>query len=63
MARTLSIRFTMENDAFGEPDQEQWHDEASRILKAAAQRVENGADSFSLFDVNGNKVGSLDVID
>ena len=31
--------------------------EIARILRAAAKSVESGATGFTLYDVNGNKVG------
>ncbi|USN14348.1 hypothetical protein KABACHOK_05350 [Brevundimonas phage vB_BpoS-Kabachok] len=35
--------------------------EIARILRALADRVENGDEAGSVRDVNGNKVGSFDV--
>lgn len=33
--------------------------EVARILRRAAERVENGVFDFYLMDINGNKVGKL----
>lgn len=35
--------------------------EIARILRDIAAKVENGADSGSVRDLNGNKVGTFDV--
>jgi len=49
----------MDNAAFGDPEENQWHQEAARILRAAAKRIEQGDDEFQLRDENGNLVGHL----
>ena len=57
----LTLTISMDNAAFEErPGQE-----AARILRIAARKVEGAdpgdADSFSLLDINGNKVGNVTV--
>ena len=49
----------MDNAAF-EPN---WNEEAARILRDAAKKIEQGQDGFGLRDINGNKVGQLGVYD
>ncbi len=56
MKATLEIK--MDNAAFDEPASE-----LGRILRELAEKIENdGVDHCSLFDFNGNKVGSFGII-
>lgn len=54
------MKFTLEidcdNAAFQENDGDQYV-EVARILREAADRIENGRDSIALIDLNGNRVG------
>ena len=43
--------------AFGD-NEDDCRIELARIISAAADRIENGADSFRLHDYNGNRVGT-----
>ncbi len=53
----ITITINTDNAAFGEYPGE----EVARILRKAAQRVEdNGPSDFPLMDYNGNRVGGLD---
>lgn len=45
------------NAAFGE-DEDSCRTELARIINAAADRIENGAEDFRLHDDNGNRVGT-----
>lgn len=53
---TLTITIEMDNDAFSDGPHE-----AGRILRVLAAKVENGADYAPCMDVNGNKVGELNI--
>lgn len=56
---TVTIKFNTDNEAFEEDG------EVARILKQAASKIpkweEDGVFIASLFDTNGNKVGSVTV--
>lgn len=52
-----TIKVKMDNAAFDEPGAE-----LARILRDIAERIESGeVMAFTLFDVNGNAVGSFQV--
>ena len=58
---TATIKINMDNAAFGDNDHSRAI-EVNRILVSAAQKClptlgEN--DDFSLYDINGNKIGKL----
>ena len=52
-----SIQFEMDNAAFADYPME----EAARILRNAADKMEAGAQEFSLRDINGNTIGRVDI--
>lgn len=53
----LNVRFSMDNAAFGETDEDRLA-EAARILRDMANRLEaRGLGQFALQDLNGNTVG------
>lgn len=54
----LKLEISMDNAAF-ESDEGA---EAARIMRDAADAVENGCIMASLFDVNGNTVGKFHII-
>lgn len=54
---TLTIKIEMDNAAFDGGA----HDEAARILRALAKKIEAGAWNTAIMDVNGNKVGKCKV--
>lgn len=56
---TLKIEINMDNDAFTA----RAGDEAARILRQIADRMEEpyAFDGFSIRDVNGNRVGKVNV--
>lgn len=56
---TLTITIEMDNAAFDTDSVR--HDEAARILRAAADRIEAGAWTHDLLDTNGNTVGHAEV--
>jgi hypothetical protein len=60
MSKTVRIEIDTGNAAFGETVQER-DAEVARILKEAAKKLESSyaMDDFSLYDYNGNKVGSF----
>lgn len=53
----LKLEITMDNAAFEDGE---GHDEAARILREAADKIEAGAWAFPLLDCNGNKVGKVE---
>ena len=53
----FKMKFQTENAAF-ENDQE-----VVRILKEVAEKIKNGASGGKIRDINGNTVGSWEVID
>jgi hypothetical protein len=55
---TLKLEIKMDNVAF---DPNNPHDEAARILRVAADKIEAGAWSQILTDFNGNRVGEVKV--
>jgi hypothetical protein len=57
MSASVTVRFTMENDAFQDPNGS-YGDEAARLLRVAADRIEAGGTGGKLLDVNGNTVGT-----
>ena len=62
MASRIKIEFDTENAAFAEDP-----DEVARVLRQAARKAENmilfGRDKErNLFDSNGNRVGSVEVV-
>lgn len=53
----LNVRFSMDNAAFGETDEDRLA-EAARILREMANHLEaRGLGQFPLQDLNGNTVG------
>lgn len=69
--RQITIGINTENAAFtGDCDDDDLtgqdvaaRAEAARILRHAAQAIEDGSDGGSLHDINGNKVGSFEIED
>ena len=57
MEKTLKIYIDCENSAFG--DGADWRNEAARILRGLASRIESGDSPILLRDVNGNDVGGV----
>ena len=62
----LKIEFATENAAFcdprfGEPDEYYIRAECCRILEEVLDKIEDGFDSGSILDINGNKVGSFEL--
>jgi hypothetical protein len=51
---TFRLQIKCDNEAFDGDSQT----EIARILRLAAMHVNEGQDSGSLFDINGNRVGS-----
>ncbi len=51
---TFNVIIDVNNAAFAADRR----DEVARILRFAAQKVEDGADTFIVRDINGNIVGS-----
>lgn len=58
----LKVEIIMDNAAFGDGEDGTKHDEAARILRIAADKIESGAWAFGLLDINGNKVGQVKVM-
>lgn len=56
---TLTLTIEMDNAAFDGVVNR--HDEAARILRVAAKRIQAGAWAMPLMDINGNKVGKVEV--
>jgi hypothetical protein len=56
MSKDVRITIDTGNAAFDDGNREY---EVARILREAADRIENGAEDFTLRDINGNKVGSV----
>jgi len=56
---TIKIRH-MDNDAFEEAD---GTIEAARILRELAKRIEEGRTPIRLFDINGNAVGTVKMVE
>jgi len=54
---TFTISIDLENDVFLPCP----HDEIVRILRDVADRIDNGECPKSLFDINGNRVGTATV--
>lgn len=56
--KTATIKIEMDNAAF-EGD---GRDELARVLRSLAQDIESGSrDKASLYDINGNKVGTFKI--
>jgi len=55
----LKLEIKMDNAAFDEEGGDGWHYEAARILRDAADKIENGESEGNLRDFNGNLVGSF----
>lgn len=55
----LTLEIQMDNAAFDGDGAA--HDEAARILRKAADVIESGGWAQVLMDINGNKVGRVDV--
>ena len=58
----LTLEIDGDNAAFsdaGDDGGEGYEFEFGRILRLVAEAVEDGIDSISLFDTNGNKVGFM----
>lgn len=53
----IKLEMRCDNAAFGLPDSCEFGLEVARILREAADKFENGHASFSLRDINGNRVG------
>ena len=53
----IEITFNCDNDAFGQPDTEEFGHEVANILREAAYKFEHGYATFPLRDSNGNTVG------
>lgn len=53
----MHLHITVGNAAFADGDRAQ---ELSRIIRAAADKLENDGPGFPVYDVNGNQVGRLD---
>lgn len=59
--KRVVLKFECGNAAFHD-DGYQGRAEAARILRKAAELIENnGSDKFKLQDINGNSVGTLEV--
>lgn len=58
-ARDVRIQLETDNAAF---DEGNLPFEAARIIREAAEALESGRRSFPLRDVNGNRVGSVEVV-
>jgi len=57
--RQIRININTANAAFGENDQEQ-AEQVAYILQRAIEKIENeGINRFTLFDINGNRVGQF----
>lgn len=57
MSKTVRLTIETDNAAFDDGNRD---NEVARILREAADRIENGSqDDFGLYDFNGNKVGNL----
>jgi hypothetical protein len=56
MSKDIRITIDTGNAAFDDGNREA---EVARILRAAADRIEAGAEDFSLRDFNGNTVGHV----
>lgn len=56
---TITITINCDNAAF---DEAGIATEAARIIREAAKHVEDGAELAALRDVNGNRVGTLEVM-
>lgn len=56
MSQVLQISIETGNAAFDDGNRDA---ELARILRAAADKVENGQTDFNLRDFNGNTVGSV----
>jgi len=56
--RIFSVKINLENDAFaGDPT-----NEISRLLEVIKSRISHGETSGKLLDINGNSVGSFEII-
>ena len=58
MITEVKISINTENAAFADAGVDF---ETARILKRAAERIENGETDFGLMDANGNKVGKVEM--
>ena len=53
----LTVTISSDSAAFeGDP---RW--EVARILRGIADRIESGAEEFSVFDLNGNRCGAVEL--
>ena len=53
---TLNISVDIDNSAF---EGQEGRSETARVLKAIASRIESGANSGKILDINGNVVGKF----
>lgn len=56
MDEKFTLEFSMENDAFGKATWEAC-DEAARILRKIAEKLENRLWTGKIFDINGQSIG------
>lgn len=57
----LKIRIETKNSAFDETEFRGREEECARILRDVAQKIIDGQTYGSLFDINGNNVGSFNL--
>jgi hypothetical protein len=60
VSASVTVKFSMENDAFHDPNGS-YGDEAARILQVIADRIRRGGTGGKVLDVNGNTVGTWKV--
>lgn len=58
----IEIKFDCDNAAFGLPDTQQFGYEVATILREAAEKFEQGWETFPLRDSNGNIVGRASLV-
>jgi hypothetical protein len=55
----VTVRFDTDNAAFRQDDESLDRHEVRTVLEVAAARIWRGTDSGSLYDANGNRVGTF----
>lgn len=58
----ISVNFSTNNSAFGDPDSPEFGEEVARILEEAAEKFRAGYAAFPLRDINGNTVGRAGLV-
>jgi hypothetical protein len=59
MSKTVRLTLDTGNAAFDNDGDGNWEYEVAAIFQKASERLQDGERDFTLFDSNGNRVGSV----